>query len=324
MLEFDERLVALAIAIVIDAMLGDPGWLWSRIPHPVVWAGHAIGALDAWLNRPADTARQRRLIGLVTVVVLILLVGAIGWALSALLAASGVGIALEAFVVAVLIAQRSLYDHVADVARGLEQGGVAGGREAVAHIVGRDPNSLDEAGVVRAAIESTAENFADGVVAPALWYLIAGLPGILVYKLINTADSMIGHKTERHRDFGWAAAKIDDLVNWPAARLSGLLIAGAALMGGFDGRRALQVMRRDAGSHTSPNAGWPEAAMAGALGIALAGPRRYQGRLTDDPYLNEEGDKEPSARDIRRALRVFVLACLIQFVIVALTAFVVR
>jgi len=212
----------------------------------------------------------------------------------------------------VLVAQRSLYEHVAAVAKALNSGGLAAGRRAVRHIVGRDPASLDAHGVVRAAIESLAENFSDGVVAPAFWYLLLGLPGLFAYKMANTLDSMIGHRSPRYRSFGWAAARLDDLLNLAPAPISGLLLIAAAIFA-KNGRpdRALVVMVRDGRKHHSPNAGWPESAMAGALGLALAGPRRYPGGLVDDPWLGD-GNARAATSDIARALQLYRLACLIE------------
>jgi adenosylcobinamide-phosphate synthase len=189
-------------------------------------------------------------------------------------------------------------------------------------IVGRDPQSLDEAGVSRAAIESCAENYADGVVAPAFWFLVLGLPGLLAYKAVNTADSMIGHKNERHRDFGWASARFDDLVNLPASRIAGMTIVLAAPFLGTRPGAVLRIMLRDAGRHRSPNAGWPEAAMAASLGLALAGPRRYPGYTVDDPFMNEEGRREATAADIGRALRMLVASCCVLSAFVLAIAFI--
>ena len=222
-----------------------------------------------------------------------------------------------------LLAQRSLDSHVLDVARGLETGGVAGGRAAVAHIVGREVGALDEAGVCRAAIESLAENFSDGVVAPLFWMVVAGLPGALAYKAVNTADSMIGHRTPRHEAFGWAAARCDDLVNLPASRLSVVWLVAAAALLGQSPAAALATVRRDARHHRSPNAGWPEAAMAGALGIRLSGPRVYDGVPVEERWVGE-GRAALSARDIRAALRLYRTACLVQAaVLLALVAVVI-
>jgi len=220
------------------------------------------------------------------------------------------GDAVEIFAIAVLLAQRSLFEHVAAVSAGLAYGGLAGGRAAVSRIVGRDPQSLDGPGVARAAIESLAENFSDGVVAPAFWYAVLGLPGLFAYKMANTLDSMIGHKSERYRAFGWAAARLDDVLNLVPAPISGLLLAGAAF---FDGETssgaAARIMLRDGRKHHSPNAGWPEAAMAGALGLALAGPRHYPDGVVEDPFLGD-GTPIASVTDINRALRLYFRACL--------------
>jgi len=222
-----------------------------------------------------------------------------------------------------LIAQRSLHEHVLAVAEALESEGLSAGRRAVAMIVGRNPETLDEAGVCRAAIESLAENFSDGIVAPVFWLAVAGLPGAAAYKAVNTADSMIGHRTPRHAAFGWAAARLDDLVNLPASRLSALLlVAAAALMRGADAKAAVASVCRDAHRHRSPNAGWPEAAMAGALGLRLAGPRVYGTTRVDDAFMGN-GRAEATAADIRRALALFRRAALLQWlVLVALAALV--
>lgn len=302
----------LVLALVLDRLVGDPSWLWQRVRHPVVIFGAAIDALDRRMNRESLAGEVRRRNGVVAITLLLAGAALAGCLLHSLFAALGLaGFLLEVAVVAVLLAQKSLKDHVAAVADGLRRDGLARGRRAVSMIVGRDPETLDEAGVVRAAIESLAENFADGTVAPAFWYAVAGLPGILAYKMLNTADSMIGHKSPKYLDFGWASARLDDLANWPAARLSSLLIAAgtAVRQGTTDARRSLSVAFRDSGLHRSPNSGWPEAAMAGALDIRLAGPRIYGGRLVSEPMLNGAGRAEVDARDIGAAIRVFDTAC---------------
>ena len=243
----------------------------------------------------------------------------LSWVLAYL---GAVGWVIEIAVVAILLAQKSLGDHVRDVAVGLRQDGLSGGREAVSKIVGRDPDSLDEAGICRAAVESLAENFSDGVVAPALWYALFGLPGMLAYKMLNTADSMIGHRTPRHEAFGWASARADDLANWPAARLSAMVIALAALLvrGKAAARRSLACAGADAGLHRSPNAGWPECAMAGAIGLALAGERRYEGVLVREPMLNAAGRRPAGPDDIDAAMTIYEAACsvIVATVLVAL------
>jgi adenosylcobinamide-phosphate synthase len=299
-----DALWILALALVLDAIVGDPDAVWRRWPHPVVWMGGVIGRLDSGLNRDADGFARRRLKGVVALALALAIFAGGAWLLHRALAALSWGWLIEAAVASVLIAQKSLHQHVARVAEGLEREGLDGGRRAVSMIVGRDPLSLDEAGVARAAIESTAENFSDGVVAPAFWFALLGLPGIVAYKLVNTADSMIGHRSPRHEAFGWAAARLDDLLNLAPARLAGLLIASAAILVGGSASAALRTMFSDASLHRSPNAGWPEAAMAGGIGVALAGPRRYDGRVVDDPFLNASGRTQATADDIRRGLRV--------------------
>ncbi|TCP90609.1 adenosylcobinamide-phosphate synthase [Rhizobium sp. PP-CC-2G-626] len=306
------RLLILAAGLAIDRVVGDPDWLWRRLPHPVVLFGTAIAACERRMNQSHLSEEQLRRRGVVAISGLLLLSAAIGLLIHVALSSLGLaGAAIEALIVAIFLAQKSLSDHVLRVAAGLQEGGLLGGRRAVAMIVGRDPESLDEAGVCRASIESLAENFSDGVVAPLFWYAICGLPGLLAYKTLNTADSMIGHKTERYLHFGRASARLDDVANLPAARLSMLLIAGGAWwrLGQRAGRDALSVALRDQGLHRSPNSGWPEAAMAGALNLQLAGPRLYAGGRVEEPMMNAAGRPVATADDILRGVRVFHAAC---------------
>jgi len=309
---FDATLQILLVALAIDAVIGDPRWLWQRIPHPVVVMGKAIAALDRRLNREDQPGAVRRSAGIATVLILVGASVLLGYVLEQLLEQVIGGWFVSALLASVLIAQRSLYDHVAAVRDALRDGGLEAGRKAVSMIVGRDPASLDISGVSRAAIESCAENFSDGIVAPAFWFALLGWPGLLVYKMVNTADSMIGHRTARHEQFGWAAARLDDLLNLVPARFSAVLVAFVAPVVGGSIAQSARVAWRDAGVHRSPNAGWPESAMAGALGIALAGPRRYPERIVDDPFLNADGRHDANADDIGRALRVYMLACVLQ------------
>ncbi|MBS7813693.1 adenosylcobinamide-phosphate synthase CbiB [Roseococcus pinisoli] len=292
----------LLIALLVEVAVGYPDRLVRAIGHPVIWIGRLISFLETRLNRPALGFAQRRMLGVLALVLLVAVTGLAGVALQAAL-----GVVVAAVLASSLLAQRSLHQHVARVAEALETGGLEAGRETVSHIVGRDPQGLDEAGVARAAIESLAENFSDGVVAPAFWIGAGGLAGGAVYKAVNTADSMIGHRSERYRAYGWAAARLDDLLNLPASRLSALLIIAAAGLQGLDWRGAWRAVRRDAPRHRSPNAGWPEAAMAGALGLALGGPRSYAGVAVDDGYMGD-GRREAGAADIRAALRLFRFA----------------
>jgi adenosylcobinamide-phosphate synthase len=310
------HLLALAAALLIDRGLGDPPWLWERIPHPIALVGRVLSWLDHRLNDARSDFATRRRRGTAAMLLLIAATSILGAALSLVLAAAPFGIAVEAVLVAILLAQKSLIDHVAAVARGLAEDGLQGGRQAVAHIVGRDVSELTEAGVARAAIESAAENFSDGVVAPAFWYALLGLPGLLVFKLVNTADSMLGHRSPRHEAFGWAAARIDDLMNLVPARLSALLIAVAGAVAGGDLRRALRAAMRDAPKHSSPNAGWPEAALAGALDLALGGPRRYGAIAVDGAWLNPAGRSDANPGDIRAALRLIDAAWALLLLVV--------
>lgn len=321
MLSWSDTLVITLVALVADAAIGDPDWLWRRLAHPVTAIGRAIAVLDRALNREAWPPARRKFLGIVAILLLVIGALLVGYAIEATIPRGLAGDIALGLLASMLIAQKSLYRHVARVHAAFSTGGLSAARDAVSLIVGRDPNSLDESGVSRAAIESCAENFSDGVVAPTLSLALFGLPGLIAYKTINTADSMIGHRSDRYRDFGWAAARLDDLVNLVPARLSGLLLALVAPAAQGSIVSALQAMWRDARRHRSPNAGWPESAMAGALGIKLAGPRRYAEGLVDDPWLNADG-RNATPADIRRALRMLAAACAIQFAIYAALAFV--
>jgi adenosylcobinamide-phosphate synthase len=305
-----QNLVITIGALAWEAAFGNPS-LFNRIGHPVQWIGALIGWADRHLNRPP---RRRNgiltvLLVLLTVLPAILLQIMLFRLLPALLAVPAL-----AALASPLLAQRSLYSHVIEVADALEDGGLAAGRIAVSHIVGRNPESLDEAGVVRAAIESLAENFSDAVVAPACFGVLFGLPGMVFYKAVNTADSMIGHRSERYCEFGWAAARLDDVLNLVPARLSSLLLVCAALLPPCGNvSAALRAMLRDAPRHRSPNAGWPEAAMAGALGLRLAGPRMYGTMQVDDAWMGQ-GRSDATQADLAAALILYKRACVIYAV----------
>jgi adenosylcobinamide-phosphate synthase len=308
------------LALLIELIVGYPDRLLRAIGHPVTWMGQLIAALDRALNHESMSDAKRRAAGTLALVVIIGLPAIIGYLVERIALLLPLGVVLAAILASTLLAQRSLREHVARVAAALEHGGVAAGREAVAHIVGRDPDALDEPGVARAAIESLAENFSDGVVAPAFWLAIAGLAGGAAYKAINTADSMIGHRTPRHDAFGWATARFDDLVNLPASRLSALLlVAAAAVSPGASAGNAWRSVLRDARRHRSPNAGYPEAAMAGALGLALAGPRVYGGVKVEDAIMGD-GRRDATAADIRAALRLYSRADAMLIALVAAVA----
>ena len=311
-------------ALVIEALAGYPEILYRAIAHPVTWMGAWLAWLDSRLNRSALSFSMRRAAGALALVLLLAPVVGVAAVLTLAAPAGWPGLLILALLAASLPAQRSLDAHVRAVANGLEREGLAGGRRAVAMIVGRNPQALDEAGVARAAIESLAENFADGIVAPLFWIVIGGLTGGALYKAINTADSMIGHRNERHIAFGWAAARLDDLVNLPASRLAALWLVLAGMVApGASPSATIQTIFRDAGRHRSPNAGWPEAAMAGALGLKLAGPRVYGNQRVDDGFVGD-GRYEAGAADIRAALRLYRIACLLQAVAIGALAFIVR
>src|SRR5580692_2518295 len=313
--------VALALlAMMIELCAGYPQALLRAIGHPVTWIGRLIAALDRSLNRDTANLRWRRAAGIVAILLLLGIVGTVAFVVQHELLRLPFGLIAVAVIASTLIAQRSLHQHVADVADALERDGLAAGRAAVAKIVGRDPQALDAAGVARAAIESLAENFSDAVVAPLFWMAIAGLPGAALYKAINTADSMIGHRTPRYEAFGWAAARLDDLVNLPASRLSALLLVAAAMLSkNAAAAAAWRAVLRDASRHRSPNAGYPEAAMAGALGLSLAGARVYGGVTIDDATMGD-GRRDATAADIRRALTLYRYADAILIALVAAIA----
>jgi len=305
--------------MLIELCIGYPERLTRAIGHPVIWVGGLIERCDRTLNR-GTAPRLRRFLGVLALAALLGLVGAVAVVVQSQLLRLPYGLIAVAVLASTMIAQRSLHRYVANVASAMDEG-LDVGRQAVSHIVGRDTAGLDRAGVARAAIESLAENFSDAVVAPVFWLVLAGLPGIALYKAINTADSMIGHRTPRHTEFGWAAARLDDLVNLPASRLAALLlIAASALRTDGSARRAWRAVRRDAAKHRSPNAGYPEAAMAGALDLSLAGPRCYGGVAVEEDALMGNGRREVDAKDIRGALALYRSADAILVAFVAALA----
>ncbi|XDZ65142.1 adenosylcobinamide-phosphate synthase CbiB [Alphaproteobacteria bacterium LSUCC0684] len=316
--EIGTRCLVLAIALGLDAALGEPPWLWRHLPHPVVVFGRAISMMERRGNRRRFRARTRRRIGFSGIIGLVLLSLMAGLAIMSLSALGGTALTLmvEMLLIAILLAGRSLDEHVRAVAMALREGNLQAARRAVSMIVGRNPDSLDEHAIARAGIETTAENLSDGVIAPALFYLAGGLPGILAYKMINTADSMIGYKSARYLAFGWGAARMDDLANLVPARLTGCLLSMAV-----PSRltQAVKVMWRDAGHHRSPNAGWPEAAMAAVLDVALAGPRRYGVKMTSDRPMHAEGRREATPQDVLDGLKVMWRAIALFILILLIT-----
>ncbi len=319
-----------AAALALEALGGYPDALYEAIGHPVGWMGRLIDFLEAHLNGAKASPARRRLAGAAALAFLLAAVGLIAQGFTSIVALGPENLAFFLLAVAAtpLLAQKSLTLHVRAVAQALEGEGLAAARAAVAKIVGRDTSSLDEADVARAAIESLAESFCDGVVAPAFWIAISGLLGGALYKAVNTADSMIGHRTARYGDFGFASAKLDDLANWPGARLAALWLGLAALLlPGASAKAAWACVRRDARTHASPNAGWPEAAIAGALGFKLGGPRAYvekkEGGLRADLWIGE-GRADLDARDIRQALRLYRRACLVNWTAIAALALIAR
>ncbi|MBT3304904.1 MAG: cobalamin biosynthesis protein CobD [Alphaproteobacteria bacterium] len=311
-----DPLVLLLIALLIEAYIGEARALFKVVPHPIVVIGNAIGWFDRKLNREQRSNVDRAIRGALVVAILVCLAGAIGWGVSWLTQNHDFGWVVELFGLIALLAGRNLYDSVAKVAHALNQD-LPQGREAVSHIVGRDPNMLDEAGVARAAIETAAENFCDGVVAPVFWFVLFGFPGILIYKTVNTMDSMIGYTTPKYRAFGMTAARLDDVLNLIPARLAGLFISIAALfVPTAHPGDAFKIMLRDSSKHKSMNAGWPEGAAAGALGLKLAGPRKYREMTTDDDWIGD-GTSDAGVLDIQRMLYLYLVASLINGVWVA-------
>jgi adenosylcobinamide-phosphate synthase len=307
--------VELALAaLLLEATIGYPAVVYRAIGHPVTWMGALIASMDGRLNRLCDPDDQRRRAGMLTLFVLLAVTAGIAFAVVQLAPRGTVGVIVLVVAASSLPAQRSLQEHVRAVADALKTGGLPAGRKAVSMIVGRDTDQLDEAGVARAAIESLAENFSDGIVAPVFWLAVGGLPAAACYKAANTADSMIGHRSPRYATFGWAAARFDDLINLPASRLSALLLILAAAVTGASPTGAARAVWRDARRHRSPNAGWPEAAMAGALGLRLAGPRVYNAIPVDDAFMGN-GRREATADDILRALALYCTACVAEWLL---------
>jgi adenosylcobinamide-phosphate synthase len=306
-----------ALALLVERFVGYPPAVFDKIGHPVIWIGRVITWTDRTFNRPGVSRSEGRLRGVIALAILLIAVFVPSYVAAQIIGTTRIGWMVEALLATSLIAQKSMRDHVKDVWRGLAIS-LPAARSAVAKIVGRDPAQLDESGISKAALESLAENTSDGIVAPILWYALLGLPGIAVYKAINTADSMIGHKSEKYLHFGWGSARLDDLVNLPASRLTGLLFAATEPSRFKD---IWAVMCRDAPKHGSPNAGWPEAAMAAALGLKFGGPRTYQGERVDLPWMGE-GREHLSRLDIKRGLKLYGRAMWLLFAAMALLGFI--
>ncbi|MEN2494860.1 MAG: Cobalamin biosynthesis protein CobD [Hyphomicrobiaceae bacterium hypho_1] len=319
MLITEHAAIILLLALALDGFLGEPNWIWSRFPHPVVIMGYLITAIDKNFNCDRNPNWYNRLLGVIALTFWIFTAASFGMIITLIWQFSDflVLMTVEIILVAILLSARSLYEHVDAVKLAFECTGLNGARKAVSAIVGRNTLMLDDAAVCRAAIESTAENFSDGVVAPTLWYLIAGLPGILTYKIINTADSMIGYRTSRYIFFGWAAARSDDIVNFVPARLAAGLIIFTSIFTDFSGMNALRSAWSDSRKHPSPNAGWPESAMAGAIGLALGGPRIYGKEQIRYQWINYVCRKSANPTDITNALHIMVRATFTMALFVA-------
>ena len=283
-------LSCILLALILDAFLGEPVWIWSKIPHPTVLMGRII----KWCELKYNNGINRKNKGILFIASMVIFLGIFGYLIEKLPFSA----IWKILIVAILLSHKSLTEHVTAVSLGLQKN-LSQGRTAVAMIVGRDTANLAETDIARSAIESAAENFSDGIIAPLFWFLIGGLPGILIYKFVNSSDSMIGYKNIQYNQFGWAAARLDDLLNWIPARLSGLLICIV-----HQNNSALNIMWRDAKLHRSPNAGWPESAMAGVLDVSISGPRSYEGVIKNYPFVNVDGKKKLTAVDIDNAVDV--------------------
>jgi adenosylcobinamide-phosphate synthase len=283
-------LSCILLALILDAFLGEPVWIWSKVPHPAVLMGKVI----KWGEIKYNNGINRKSKGILFIIFFVIFLAILGYLIEKL----PISAIWKTLIVAMLLSHKSLTEHVTAVSLGLQKN-ISQGRIAIAMIVGRDTTDLEETDIARSAIESAAENFSDGIIAPLFWFLVGGLPGILIYKFVNTSDSMIGYKNIQYNQFGWAAARLDDLLNWIPARLSGLLICIV-----YQNHSALNVMWRDAKLHRSPNAGWPESAMAGVLGVSISGPRSYEGVIQNYPLINPDGKKKLTAVDIDNAVDV--------------------
>jgi adenosylcobinamide-phosphate synthase len=288
------------IALCIDRLFGWPDFLFRRFSHPVVGIGQLISFFERNLNKTGWSSSLRMATGLLTLIFLMTGLTILGFLIVLAIPAGTLGILVTSFLVWPFIAAKSLADHVKAVAEPLKTNDLPSARQAVSMIVGRNSDNLGSNDIARAALESLAENTSDGVTAPLFWGVLLGFPGVLIYKFVNTADSMIGYKSERYRDFGWASARFDDLINYIPARLTSLIYA-------IISRNTLKVLRitlRDASQHRSPNAGWPETSVAASIGVKLSGPRIYDGIKTNDPWLNSDG-RNPTGHDLFSGLRLF-------------------
>ncbi|MEO1066552.1 MAG: adenosylcobinamide-phosphate synthase CbiB [Pseudomonadota bacterium] len=313
------NLIIAVLALIIERIIGYPNWLYTIIRHPIVWMGALISLCEKYLNNPAWSPDIRKLTGASSLLILLFIVALISSVLAGMMREWQFGPIFEAMLASTMLAQKSLGSYVKAVAKALETS-VEDGRQAVAHIVGRDPTEMDESEVSKAAIESLAENTSDGVVAPLFWLALLGLPGIALYKAINTADSMIGHKSDRYKAYGSSSAQLDDAANYLPARLTGLIFVIAAyITPKCAARGAFTAMSRDAHRHVSPNAGWPEAAMAGALKVTLGGERSYQGQAVRLATMGD-GRRELASNDIHRALKLYGRALSVTLVLLVLYA----
>jgi adenosylcobinamide-phosphate synthase len=314
----NEYIFIILIAMAIDGIWGDDHFFWKRIKHPIMYFGKAIERLDSEFNREEFSPNAKILNGVAVVVAMTFFVYLIGLFLEKLFSILPFSIIFEAIFVSVFIAARSLFDHVKAVNSSLMQDGLEGGRSKLSLIVGRNVSNLDLGDILRAAIESLAENFSDGVVAPVLWYLIFGIPGLLIYKLINTADSMIGHKDNKYINFGMFAARFDDFLNYIPARFSAFLIIVASFILREDWRSSIRIAKEDHNKHSSPNSGWPESAMSGALGVSLGGLRVYEQEEVDEGVMNASGERNIDDNHLTRSLWIYTTANIVGIIILSL------
>ena len=308
--------VTLILAMGFDGLIGDPKWIYNRIPHPVTWMAMLLMKGEAFLNHQDRSRFAKQFLGLIWILLCVTICLYIAFFIQNFLSGFDQTGIILALLSSIFLAYRSLIDHVGDVEKELFNKDVVKARIKVAKIVGRETSKLDKSDITRATIESLAENFSDGVVAPVFWFLIVGFPGVVAYKMINTADSMIGNRSERFEDFGMASAKIDDVVNYVPARITALLLmlaAGISRVG--DVKSGFVTVNNDHKLHASPNAGWPEATMAGLLNVRLGGPRHYQnGNSKDNAWLGSGGDVK--LKDLTRAIKLVKFSWFMMLILV--------
>ncbi len=312
---FDLTWQVIAAAFILDLLAGDPAWL----PHPIIWMGRAISYFEprfrSWIKHPFQA-------GLIFALFLITAAFCLTWAVvsAANMLHPAAGLLVQAILIFFSFSTKSLYKAAMDVFTPLAKADLAQARIKVGYIVGRQTKDLDEAGITRAACETVAENFVDGFLSPLCFALVLGAPGAMMYKMINTLDSMVGYKNDTYILFGRSAARIDDVANFIPARLSVVMVSlAAAAISFFRGRRALTTALTQGRNHKSPNAGFPEAAFAGAMGVRFGGPNIYHGQLVEKPYIGGAFN-DPNPSHIKKSCDLMVLSAFISTIIACISA----